>query len=154
VIRSLSDHVNLYLSIERATEVGSFCGWYVRGFSGLPKGGFHSSLAEGRPRRSLVLRPQVDRREQAGSGPEYAEGKRRQPAQADGRERPPGPSGFNLTYIDKDFPSPASSGFDTRYMRALYQYGYDKAKTGDFWAKAPPSNHRLPNGFRSQRSAM
>jgi hypothetical protein len=38
-IRSLSNHVNLYLSIERATEVGSFCGWYVRGFSGLPKAG-------------------------------------------------------------------------------------------------------------------
>jgi hypothetical protein len=35
----LSNHVNLYLSIERATEVGSFCGWYVRGFSGLPKAG-------------------------------------------------------------------------------------------------------------------
>jgi NADPH:quinone reductase-like Zn-dependent oxidoreductase len=41
VIRSLSDHVNLYLSIECATEVGSFCGWYVRGFSGLPKAGFY-----------------------------------------------------------------------------------------------------------------
>jgi hypothetical protein len=39
LIRSLSNHVNLYLSIERATEVGSFCGWYVRGFSGLPKAG-------------------------------------------------------------------------------------------------------------------
>jgi hypothetical protein len=63
-------------------------------------------------------------------------------------------SGFNLTYIDKDFPSPASSGFDTRYMRILYQYGYNKAKAGNFWAKAPPSNDRLPNGFRPQGSAM
>jgi hypothetical protein len=25
-VRSLSSHVNLYLSIERATDVGSFCG--------------------------------------------------------------------------------------------------------------------------------
>jgi patatin-like phospholipase/acyl hydrolase len=63
-------------------------------------------------------------------------------------------SGFNLTYIDRNFPSPASSGFDTRYMRILYQYGYDKAKAGNFWAKAPPSNDRLPNGFRPQGSAM
>ena len=38
--------------------------------------------------------------------------------------------GFNLTYIDKDLPSPTSFGFETSYMRSLYQYGYDKAKTG------------------------
>jgi predicted acylesterase/phospholipase RssA len=55
--------------------------------------------------------------------------------------------GFNLTYIDKDFPSPGSSGFETTYMRSLYQYGYDKAKTGEFWAKAPPPDDRLLNGF-------
>jgi len=36
--------------------------------------------------------------------------------------------GFNLTYIDKDLPSPTSFGFETGYMRSLYQYGYDKAK--------------------------
>jgi predicted patatin/cPLA2 family phospholipase len=46
---------------------------------------------------------------------------------------------FNLTYIDKEVPSSGSFGFRPGYMRALYQYGYDKAKTGDFWAKAPPS---------------
>ena len=45
MIRSLSKHVNLYLSIERATEVGSFCGWYVRGFSGLPKAGSRVAYA-------------------------------------------------------------------------------------------------------------
>ena len=63
-------------------------------------------------------------------------------------------SGFNLTYIDKDFPSPRSSGFDTSYMRALYQYGFDRAKTGDFWAKAPPSSDLVPNGSRLQRSGL
>jgi hypothetical protein len=61
--------------------------------------------------------------------------------------------GFNLTYIAKDLPSPGSSGFDTGYMRSLYQYGFDKAKTGDFWAKAPPSDDSLPTGFRYRRSA-
>jgi len=61
--------------------------------------------------------------------------------------------GFNLTYIDKDLPSPGSFGFETGYMRALYQYGYDKAKAGDFWAKAPPSDDLLQNGIRYRRSA-
>ena len=51
--------------------------------------------------------------------------------------------GFNLTYIDKDFASPRSFGFETSYMRSLYQYGYDKAKAGNFWAKAPPSDDLL-----------
>jgi predicted acylesterase/phospholipase RssA len=51
--------------------------------------------------------------------------------------------GFNLTYIDKEVPSPGSFGFETGYMRSLYQYGYDKAKTGDFWAKSPPSDDLL-----------
>jgi predicted acylesterase/phospholipase RssA len=61
--------------------------------------------------------------------------------------------GFNLTYIDKDVPSPGSFGFETGYMRSLYQYGYDKAKAGNFWAKAPPSDGSLQNGFRYRRAA-
>ncbi len=62
--------------------------------------------------------------------------------------------GFNLTYIDKDLPSPSSFDFETSYMRSLYQYGYDKAKTGNFWAKAPPSDDLLQNGIRYQRAAI
>src|SRR6202048_3462053 len=61
--------------------------------------------------------------------------------------------GFNLTYIDKDTPSPSSFGFETGYMRSLYQYGFDKAKAGNFWAKAPPSEDSLQSGFRYRRSA-
>ena len=60
--------------------------------------------------------------------------------------------GFNVTYIDRDVPSTGSSGFETSYMRSLYQYGYDKAKTGDFWAKAP-SDGSLLSGFHYRRSA-
>jgi predicted patatin/cPLA2 family phospholipase len=60
--------------------------------------------------------------------------------------------GFNLTYIDKDVPSPGSFGFETSYMRSLYQYGYDKAKAGDFWAKTPPSDGSLPSRTRDRRS--
>ena len=62
--------------------------------------------------------------------------------------------GFHLTYIDKDLPSPTSFGFETGYMRSLYQYGYDKAKTGNFWVKAPPSDDASSSGFRFKSSAM
>jgi Patatin-like phospholipase len=61
--------------------------------------------------------------------------------------------GFNLTYVGKDMPSSNSPGFETSYMRALYQYGYDKARAGDFWAKKPPVDVFLPSGFRYQNSA-
>jgi predicted acylesterase/phospholipase RssA len=62
--------------------------------------------------------------------------------------------GFNLTYIGQDLPSSSSSGFETNYMRSLYQYGYDKAKAGAFWAKAPPSDDLLLSDFRYRRPAM
>jgi predicted patatin/cPLA2 family phospholipase len=61
--------------------------------------------------------------------------------------------GFNLTYIDKNLPSPTSFGFEASYMRSLYKYGYDKAKTGDLWAKAPPSDDLLQSDGRSRKSA-
>ncbi|MFC0241186.1 patatin-like phospholipase family protein [Rhodopseudomonas telluris] len=47
--------------------------------------------------------------------------------------------GFNLSYIEADRPvSPA--GFNTAYMRDLFQYGYDKAMSGHAWEKAPPAD--------------
>jgi predicted patatin/cPLA2 family phospholipase len=46
--------------------------------------------------------------------------------------------GFKLTYIGKEVPSSGSSEFRTSYMRALYQYGYNKAQGGAFWKSAPP----------------
>ena len=60
--------------------------------------------------------------------------------------------GFNLTYIDKDLPSPASFGFDASYTRSLYQYGYDKARTGDFWTKSPPPDDLMQNDIRYRKS--
>src|ERR1700733_2022983 len=62
--------------------------------------------------------------------------------------------GFNLTYIDKGFPSSGSSGFETNYMRSLYQYGYDRAKTGNFWVKVPPPDDVSSSGFRIKSSGM
>jgi hypothetical protein len=46
--------------------------------------------------------------------------------------------GFNLSYIERDYPAPETQGFDTAYMRALYQYGYQKAASGRAWTATPP----------------
>ena len=46
--------------------------------------------------------------------------------------------GFHLSYIARDYPAPPSEGFDTAYMRALYQYGYDKAASGQAWSSTVP----------------
>jgi predicted acylesterase/phospholipase RssA len=62
--------------------------------------------------------------------------------------------GYNLTYIDKDFPSTGLFGFETSYMRSLYQYGYDKAKAGNVWAKTPPSGDLLQDRIRYQGAAI
>lgn len=56
--------------------------------------------------------------------------------------------GFHLSYIARDYPAPPSEGFDTAYMRALYQYGYEKAAAGEAWTStlpcAPPSSCSWP----------
>ncbi|WP_441236339.1 patatin-like phospholipase family protein [Bradyrhizobium sp. 930_D9_N1_4] len=46
--------------------------------------------------------------------------------------------GFHLSYIARDYPAPPSEGFDTAYMRALYQYGYEKAAAGQAWTSNLP----------------
>ena len=46
--------------------------------------------------------------------------------------------GFHLSYIERDYPEPASAGFDTAYMRSLYEYGYAKAAAGRAWTSTPP----------------
>ncbi len=52
--------------------------------------------------------------------------------------------GFNLTYIEGRIPAAASSGFDTAYMRGLFQYGYERARSGQVWSKSPPSDDLNP----------
>jgi hypothetical protein len=46
--------------------------------------------------------------------------------------------GFHLSYIERDYPASPSEGFDTAYMRALYQYGYEKAASGSAWISTLP----------------
>ncbi len=57
--------------------------------------------------------------------------------------------GFNLTYIEGRIPAAASSGFDTTYMRGLFQYGYDRARSGQAWSKSPPSDGLNPTAYRT-----
>jgi hypothetical protein len=46
--------------------------------------------------------------------------------------------GFNLTYLDEEGPH-CGIGFDTVCMRRLYEYGFEKARSGRFWQTRPPS---------------
>ena len=45
---------------------------------------------------------------------------------------------FNLAYIGRDFDRKLPEPFDQAYMRALFDYGYQKAIRGYDWAKKPP----------------
>lgn len=46
---------------------------------------------------------------------------------------------FNLTYIDEDSSTGSGIGFDTARMRKLYETGYERGRTGNFWRKTPPA---------------
>ncbi|ACL60647.1 patatin-like phospholipase family protein [Methylobacterium nodulans] len=52
--------------------------------------------------------------------------------------------GFNLTYIDRRQPEVAAQqGFDTAYMRALFNDGYEKARSGALWETTLPRDSVL-----------
>lgn len=55
--------------------------------------------------------------------------------QADGVE-------FNLAFIDSTFNFPHTREFDTKYMKALFEYAKDKASKGYPWWSAPPGIER------------
>ena len=45
---------------------------------------------------------------------------------------------FHLAYIPASFDAPHWEEFDTKYMQALFQLGYDMAVRGYPWEKEPP----------------
>lgn len=45
---------------------------------------------------------------------------------------------FNLAYIGRDFDKVLPQPFDPGYMRALYDYGYQRARRGYDWSATPP----------------
>jgi hypothetical protein len=46
--------------------------------------------------------------------------------------------GFNLASIGDDFDVPYKGPFDKDYMRAVFDYGYEKGRAGYAWQKTPP----------------
>jgi predicted acylesterase/phospholipase RssA len=46
--------------------------------------------------------------------------------------------GYNLAYIGSDFTRKLPEPFDQGYMKALFDYGYQRARRGYDWAKQPP----------------
>lgn len=46
---------------------------------------------------------------------------------------------FNLAFVGRDFSQIQPDGFNPAYMRALYDYGYRRARQGDPWMKQPPA---------------
>ena len=46
--------------------------------------------------------------------------------------------GFNLAYIDEDFPTEPKPSFATAYMRSVFEYGSDKARNGAAWQSRIP----------------
>ena len=45
---------------------------------------------------------------------------------------------YNLAFIGPDFDQVLPSAFDNAYIRALFDYGYQRALKGYDWAKRPP----------------
>jgi predicted acylesterase/phospholipase RssA len=48
---------------------------------------------------------------------------------------------YNLAFVPRSFTTPHKEQFDTAYMRALYQTGYELAVAGYPWQKTPPGYH-------------
>jgi predicted acylesterase/phospholipase RssA len=46
---------------------------------------------------------------------------------------------YHVTYIPSDFDMESKEAFDTVYMRALYDVGYELGKSGAAWHSKPPS---------------
>jgi hypothetical protein len=46
--------------------------------------------------------------------------------------------GFNLAFIGRDFDTELPAPFDQGFMRALFQYGFERGRRGYDWAKRPP----------------
>lgn len=48
---------------------------------------------------------------------------------------------YRLAYIGADFTEPRGRPFEQAYMRALFDYGYSQARSGNPWHKVPPGLH-------------
>lgn len=44
---------------------------------------------------------------------------------------------MSLAAIDDGFPNQAKPGFDTAYMRGLFEYGFERGRSGEMWLRTP-----------------
>jgi hypothetical protein len=51
---------------------------------------------------------------------------------------------YNLAYIGTDFTLEKKGEFEQAYMQSLFQYGFEKARSGREWHKVPPSFAEQP----------
>jgi hypothetical protein len=51
---------------------------------------------------------------------------------------------FNLASIEADYPKSSSINFDPAYMRALYEYGYQRGRSGILWQSTPADFNTPP----------
>jgi predicted patatin/cPLA2 family phospholipase len=51
---------------------------------------------------------------------------------------------LTLAAIDDSFPSQASAGFDTAYMKGLFEFGVEQGRTGAAWRRGPGSDAPPP----------
>ena len=58
---------------------------------------------------------------------------------------------LTLAAIDDSFPSQASAGFDTAYMKGLFEFGVEQGRTGAAWRRGPGSD--APPPVRTPRTS-
>jgi hypothetical protein len=58
---------------------------------------------------------------------------------------------MSLAAIDDSFPNQAKPGFDTEYMRGLFEYGFERGRSGQMWQRSPAEPDERP--ARSPRVA-
>ena len=44
---------------------------------------------------------------------------------------------FKVTSLDPDYPKPASIGFDQAYMQQLFDFGFQRGRSGIIWQSTP-----------------
>ena len=60
---------------------------------------------------------------------------------------------MTLAAIDDSFPSQATAGFDTAYMRGLFEYGMEQGRSGAAWRSGAGSDSPVPISRRGPRVA-
>jgi len=58
---------------------------------------------------------------------------------------------YHLAYIGADFNAEHKEDFDAAYMRALFDYGYQLARNGYPWQKAPPGLTPTPDSTQKRK---